>query len=96
MARTKKTAGKNVAAEAQAAARKAVSEAQAVARKVAAVEKAAETSEKAEPGTEEKETKTASTYTGNNTVNCFHVILAAPPTNQKARSCCRLKNWVSA
>lgn len=59
MARTKKTAGKNVAAEAQAAARKAVSEAQAVARKVAAVEKAAETSEKAEPGTEEKETKTA-------------------------------------
>ena len=59
MARTKKTAGKNVAAEAQAAARKAVSEAQAVARKVAAVEKAAETSKKAEPGTEEKETKTA-------------------------------------
>ena len=59
MARTKKTAGKNVAAEAQAAARKAVSEAQAVARKVAAVEKAAETSEKAEPGTEEKETKAA-------------------------------------
>ena len=54
MARTKKTTGKNVAAEAQAAARKAVSEAQAVARKVAAVEKAAETSEKAEPGTEEK------------------------------------------
>lgn len=48
MARTKKTAGKNVAAEAQAAARKAVSEAQAVARKVAAVEKAAETSEKAD------------------------------------------------
>ena len=48
MARTKKTAGKNVAAEAQAAARKAVSEAQAVARKVAAVEKAAETSKKAE------------------------------------------------
>ena len=59
MARTKKTAGKNVAAEAQAAARKAVSEAQAVARKVAAVEKAAETSEKAETGAEEKETKTA-------------------------------------
>lgn len=46
MARTKKTAGKNVAAEAQAAARKAVSEAQAVARKVAAVEKAAETSKR--------------------------------------------------
>ena len=63
MARTKKTAGKNVAAEAQAAARKAVSEAQAVARKVAAVEKAAETSEKAEPGTEEKETKTAAKET---------------------------------
>ena len=36
-----------------------MSEAQAVARKVAAVEKAAETSEKAEPGTEEKETKAA-------------------------------------
>ena len=60
MARTKKTAGKNVAAEAQAAAMvKGCLKHRQCMQIVAAVERAAETSEKAEPGTEEKETKTA-------------------------------------
>ena len=60
MARTKKTAGKNVAAEAQAAARKAVSEAQAVARKGCSSEKAGEIQKKAGAGHRRKENQDSS------------------------------------